>query len=191
MYLHGAVHKTTRKRGNCAALQLEASRSVPSPRRPLAENCQARKLHLILSKCASNFNSLYLIVSEIRGGPPFTLGALHPQHDPRGENFHARKEYLALSICVQNLSFLALTVADIWGGPTRHVRLLNSRFVIVHKKHVAITWTVSNGALQQIWRLTHYACSLSRNLNCDGYCVIDCKKRRWIYVTLRIFILKY
>ena len=55
---------------------------LPPPRRTLAENCHARKPHLVLSKCVQNFNLLALIVSEIGGGPKFGLGGAAPPTRP-------------------------------------------------------------------------------------------------------------
>ena len=56
----------TRKRGNCEALQLEASRSGGRPPHALyRENFYFYKVHLALTKRMQNFNFLALNVSEI------------------------------------------------------------------------------------------------------------------------------
>ena len=81
----------TRKRGNCEALQLEASRSAahryaPSGKSFMPENSTWPCLHV-----CKNFNILALIVSKIRGAPKFTLGALHPWDAPSGNIFISEK----------------------------------------------------------------------------------------------------
>ena len=51
----------------------------PTPRgRPLAEKFFTQSEYFTISNCAFNLNILALVVSEILGGPKFTLGALCP-----------------------------------------------------------------------------------------------------------------
>jgi len=55
------------------------------PGRHLAVKFYIGNKHLSIANCVLNFNFLALVVSEIIGGPKFTLGggaALHPQTSP-------------------------------------------------------------------------------------------------------------
>jgi len=61
------------------------------------------------------FKFLALVVSEIWGGPKFTLERCGPR-TPLAKKISSWKEYFALSICVQNFDFLALVIPEIWGG---------------------------------------------------------------------------
>jgi len=55
-----------------------------------------------MSNCVFNFNILALVVTEILGGPEFTLGG------PR--------EYVTMSNGIFNFNFLALLLSEILGG---------------------------------------------------------------------------
>jgi len=66
-----------------------------------------------------NFNFLSLLLSEILGGPKFTLGGWWPYAPwtpPIGEIFFTQTEYFAISNCVFNFNILALVVSEILGG---------------------------------------------------------------------------
>jgi len=55
-----------------------------------------------------NFNFLALVVSEILGGPKFTLGRCAPWMPPSGF-FCTRIEYCTIYNCVFNFNILALS----------------------------------------------------------------------------------
>ena len=63
-----------------------------------------------------NFNFLALSLSEILGGPKFTLGG--PTHPGRrlAEKFFNQSEYFTISNCVFNFNILPLVVSEILGG---------------------------------------------------------------------------
>ena len=65
-----------------------------------------------MSNGVFNFNSLALLLSEILGGPKFTLGALRPL----AEKFLYQSEYFTISNCVFNFNILALVVSEILEG---------------------------------------------------------------------------
>ena len=64
-----------------------------SPERPLAEKNCTRGEYFTISNDIFNFNFLSLVVSEILGGPkftlkgPFTLGSAAPPRCPLAEKF--------------------------------------------------------------------------------------------------------
>jgi len=70
-----------------------------------------------MSNGVFNFNFLALLLSEILGGPKFTLGALRPLDAPYWRNFCTRSEYFTISNCNFNFNILALVVSEILGGP--------------------------------------------------------------------------
>ena len=71
-----------------------------------------------MSNCVVNFNILALVVSEILGGPKFTLGSpVPPCTPPSGIFFCNRGEYFTMSNGVFNFNFLALLLSEILGGP--------------------------------------------------------------------------
>ena len=71
-----------------------------------------------MSNGVFNFNFLALLLSEILGGPKFTLGGSYaPWTPPIGEIFFTQSEYFTISNCVFNFNILALVVSDILGGP--------------------------------------------------------------------------
>jgi len=63
-----------------------------------------------------NFNFLALLLSEILGGPKFTLGGTTPPGRPLAENVFTQSEYFTISNCVFNFNILAL-VFELLGGP--------------------------------------------------------------------------
>jgi len=70
-----------------------------------------------MSNCVFNFNFLVLLLSEILGGPKFTLGGHTPPGRPLAEKFLYQSEYFTISNCVFNFKILALVVSEILGGP--------------------------------------------------------------------------
>jgi len=64
-----------------------------------------------------NFNFLALLLSEILGGPKFTLGGPTPPGRPLAENFFfTQSEYFTIYNCVFNFNILALVVFEFLGG---------------------------------------------------------------------------
>jgi len=90
-----------------------------------------------MSNCVFNFNILALVVSEILGGPKFTLGGpVPPCTSPSGNFFYTRGEYVTMSNDVFYFNFLALLLSEILegpkftlGGPTLPGRLLAEKFL--------------------------------------------------------------
>ena len=70
-----------------------------------------------MSNGVFNFNILALVVSEILGGPKFTLGSPVPLYVPEWNFFCNRGEYVTMSNGVFNFYFLALVFSEILGGP--------------------------------------------------------------------------
>jgi len=70
-----------------------------------------------MSNCVSKFNFLALLLSEILGGPKFTLGGHTPPGRPLAEKSLYQSEYFTISNCVFNFKILALAVSDILVGP--------------------------------------------------------------------------
>ena len=64
-----------------------------------------------------NFNFLFLLLSEILGGPKFALGGLTPPGRTLSEKFFTQSEYYTTSNCVFNFNILALAVSEILGNP--------------------------------------------------------------------------
>jgi len=75
-----------------------------------------------MSNSIFNFNFLALLLSEILGGPKFTLGGLTPLGRPLAEKFFTQSEYFTMSNCAFNFNILALVVSDILGGSQIYVR---------------------------------------------------------------------
>jgi len=73
--------------------------------------------YVTMSNIVFNFNFLALLLSEILGGPKFTLGGPTPPGRPYRRNFCNRSEYFTISNCVFNFNILALVVSEILGGP--------------------------------------------------------------------------
>jgi len=69
-----------------------------------------------MSNCVFNFSILVLVVSEILGGPKFTLGGPVPPVRLIGIFFVPRGEYVTMSNGVFNFKFLALLHSEILGG---------------------------------------------------------------------------
>ena len=67
--------------------------------------------------CVFNFNILALVVSEILGGPKFTLGGPVPPVRPERKICCTRGEYVTMSNGFFNVNFLALLLSQILGGP--------------------------------------------------------------------------
>jgi len=85
---------------------------------PLAEKNIPKVEYFTISNCIFNFNFLALVLSEILGGPKFTLGCPVPPVRPLAETFFcAQGEYFTISNSIFNFSFLALAVSEILGGP--------------------------------------------------------------------------
>ena len=70
-----------------------------------------------MSNGVFNFNFLALALSEILGGPKFTLGGCMPPGRPIGEMFLTESEYFTISNCVFNFNILTLVDSEILGGP--------------------------------------------------------------------------
>ena len=70
-----------------------------------------------MSNGVFNFNFLALLLSEILGGPKFTLGGFTPPGRPLAEIFFTQSEYCTMSSCVFNFNILALVLFWILGGP--------------------------------------------------------------------------
>jgi len=64
-----------------------------------------------------NFNYLALLLSEILGGPKFTLGGPTPPVRPKRRNLCTQSEYFTISNCVFNCNILVLVVFEILRGP--------------------------------------------------------------------------
>jgi len=64
-----------------------------------------------------NFNFLALLLSEILGGPKFTLGGPTPWTPPSGEIFVPKASTLQYLIVFFNFNILALVVSKILGVP--------------------------------------------------------------------------
>jgi len=64
-----------------------------------------------------NFNFLALLLSEILGGPKFTVGGPMPPGRPLAEKFFTQSEYFTMSNCVFNFNIRTLVVSEILGGP--------------------------------------------------------------------------
>jgi len=70
-----------------------------------------------MSNGVFNFNFLAPLLSEILGGPKFTLGGPTPHGRPIAEKFFTQSEYFTISNCIFNFNILAPVVSDILGGP--------------------------------------------------------------------------
>jgi len=70
-----------------------------------------------MSNGVFKFNFLALLLSEILGGPKFTLGGPTPPGRPLAEKFLYPSEYFTISNCVFNFNILTLVVSEILGGP--------------------------------------------------------------------------
>ena len=70
-----------------------------------------------MSNGVFKFNFLALLLSEILGGPKFTLGGHTPPGRFLAEKFLYQSEYFTISNCVFNFKMLALVVSEILGGP--------------------------------------------------------------------------
>ena len=76
-----------------------------------------------MSNCVVNFNILALVVSEIFGGPKFTLGSPVPPCTPPSGNFFCTSgEYVTMSYGVFNFNFLSLLLSEILGGSQIYIR---------------------------------------------------------------------
>jgi len=69
-----------------------------------------------------NFNFLALLLSEILGGPKFTLGGPTPPRRHLAENFFTYSEYFTISNCVFNFNILTLVVFELLGVSQIYVR---------------------------------------------------------------------
>jgi len=69
-----------------------------------------------------NFNFLALLLSEILGGPKFTLGGPTPPGRCLTKNFFTQSEYFTISNCVFNFNILALVVFIAFRGSQIYVR---------------------------------------------------------------------
>jgi len=79
--------------------------------------------YFTISNCDFNINILALVVSEILGGPKFTLGGPVPLcTPPSGKNLCTRGEYFTTSNVVFNFNFLALVRSEILGGSQSYTR---------------------------------------------------------------------
>ena len=64
-----------------------------------------------MSNGVFNFNFLALLLTEILGGPKFTLGGLTPHGRPLADNFFYPSEYFTMYYCVLNFNIIALVVS--------------------------------------------------------------------------------
>ena len=64
-----------------------------------------------------NFNFLVLLLSDILGGPKFTLGGPTPPGRHLAEIFFTYSEYFTIYNCVFNFNILLLVVSEILEGP--------------------------------------------------------------------------
>jgi len=70
-----------------------------------------------MSNSVFSLNIRALVVSEILGGPKFTLEGPVPPLRPLAEFFCTRGEYVTMSNGDFNFNFLALLFSEILGGP--------------------------------------------------------------------------
>jgi len=70
-----------------------------------------------MSNGVFNFNFLALLLSEILGGPKFTLGGPTPPGRSLAEKFFTKSEYFTISNYVFNFNILALVVFELLRGP--------------------------------------------------------------------------
>jgi len=71
-----------------------------------------------------NFNFLALLLTEILGGPKFTLAGPTPRGRPLAEKFFLRKASTSQYLIVFfNFNILALVVSEILGGSQIYVRV--------------------------------------------------------------------
>jgi len=70
-----------------------------------------------MSNCVFNFSILAIVVSEVLGGPKFTLGGPVPPCTPLANFFCTLGECVTVSYGVFNFNFLALLLTEILGGP--------------------------------------------------------------------------
>ena len=89
-----------------------------------------------MSNGVFNFNFVALLLSEILGGPKFTLGGPTAPGRPQRRNYFTQSEYFTISNCVFNCNILALVVSEILrgpkfksGGPVPPVRPLAENFL--------------------------------------------------------------
>jgi len=75
-----------------------------------------------MSNGVFKFNFLALLLSEILGGPKFTLGGHTPPGRPLADKFLYQSDYFTISNCVFNFKILALVVSEILGGSQIYVR---------------------------------------------------------------------
>jgi len=75
-----------------------------------------------MSNGVFKFNFLALLLSEILGGPKFTLGGHTPPGRPLAEKFLYQSEYFTISNCVFNFKILALVVSEMLGVSQIYVR---------------------------------------------------------------------
>ena len=75
-----------------------------------------------MSNGVFNFNFLALLLSEILGGPKFTLVGPTPPGRPLAEKCLYPSEYFTISNCVFNFNIGALVVSEILGGSQIYVR---------------------------------------------------------------------
>ena len=87
------------------------------PLRPLAEFFLYPGEYVSMSNGVFNFNFLALLLTEILGGPKFTLGGPTPPGRPLAEKFYAPCEYFTISNCLFNFNILSPVVSEILGGP--------------------------------------------------------------------------
>jgi len=74
-----------------------------------------------ISNCVFNFNFLALVVSEILGGPKFTLGGLRTLDVPWRRNFCTLSEYFTISNYVFEFQLsISNTLRDIRVVPNLH-----------------------------------------------------------------------
>ena len=69
-----------------------------------------------MSNSVFSFNIRALVVSEILGGPKFTLEGPVPPYTPPSGFFFTRGEYVTMSNGDFNFNFLALLFSEILGG---------------------------------------------------------------------------
>jgi len=78
--------------------------------------------YVTMSNGSFNFNFLALLLSEILGGPKFTLGGSTPPGRPLAVKFFYPKRVFTMSNCVFNFNILALVLFGILGGSQIYIR---------------------------------------------------------------------
>jgi len=95
---------------------------VPPSTTPSGNFFCTRGEYVTMSNGIFNFNFLALLLSQILGGPKFTLGGSTPPGRPLADKFFTKSEYFTMSNCVFNFNILALVLFGILGGSQIYIR---------------------------------------------------------------------